>query len=218
MLDLFHSDEVGFALTLPVSYSWSLVGERLTIPYEAPQGRRVNGIGAYCSHGPATGQFVFELCASLPKSKAKKARKSAAERAATHGLEEEQVRTINGPYYVRWIWATAGRPPIYAEGWKRERPMVMVVDNYSVHHCQEVEAELAAFEAAGITLFYLPSYSPELSAIEPIWHDVKHHELPKRSYKTLGELYEAVKKALSRKAEKLIAASVKTAISLRAAA
>ena len=50
MLDLYHSDEVGFALTLPVCYSWSPVGVRLTVNYEASQGRRVDGIGA-CSHG-----------------------------------------------------------------------------------------------------------------------------------------------------------------------
>ena len=218
MLDLYHSDEVGFALTLPVCYSWSLIGERLTVPYEAPQGRRVNGIGAYCSHGVEAGRFVFELCASLPKSKAKKQRKTEAERAATHGLDPEQVGTINGAWYVRWVWSVAGRPAIYPEGWKRERPMALVIDNYSVHHCAEVQAEMTAFAAAGITLFYLPSYSPEMSAIEPIWHDVKHHELPKRSYKTLGQLYQAVKEALARKAEALIAASVKTAISFRAAA
>jgi len=37
-----------------------------------------------------------------------------------------------------------------------------------------VQQELDALAAAGIELFYLPSYSPELSGIEPIWHDVKH--------------------------------------------
>ena len=65
MLDLYHSDEVGFALTLPVCSSGTLKGMRLCLPYEAPQGRRVNGIGAYCTHGVEAGRFVYELCASL---------------------------------------------------------------------------------------------------------------------------------------------------------
>ena len=82
MIDLYHSDEVGFAMTLPVCYSWTLQGMRLYIPYEAPQGRRVNGIGAYCTHGVEAGRFVYELCASLPKSKAKQPRKSPEEQAA----------------------------------------------------------------------------------------------------------------------------------------
>jgi len=218
LIDLYHSDEVGFALTLPVCYSWTLVGLRLIVPYEAPQGRRVNGIGAYCTHGVEAGRFVYELCASLPKSTAKQPRKSPEEQAAKHDLRVEQVGTIDGERFVRFVWKVAGRPAVYPEGWQRERPLVLVVDNYSVHTCDRVKAERAAFEAAGITVFFLPSYSPELSKIEPIWQDVKHHELTKRSYEILGELFRAVDAALTRKANKLLAACSKTTIPFRAAA
>ena len=205
-------------MTLPVCYSWTLQGMRLYIPYEAPQGRRVNGIGAYCTHGVEAGRFVHELCASLPKSKAKQPRKSPEEQAAKHDLRVEQVGTIDGERFVRFDWKVAGRPAVYPEGWQRERPLVLVVDNYSVHTCDRVKAERAAFEAAGITVFFLPSYSPELSKIEPIWQDVKHHELTKRSYEILGELFRAVDAALTRKANKLLAACSKTTIPFRAAA
>ena len=112
MIDLYHSDEVGFALTLPVCYSWTLVGLRLIVPYEAPQGRRVNGIGAYCTHGVEAGRFVYELCASLPKSTAKQPRKSPEEQAAKHDLRVEQVGTIDGERFVRFVWRVAGRPAI----------------------------------------------------------------------------------------------------------
>lgn len=218
MIDLYHSDEVGFAMTMPMCYSWTLVGMRLCVPYEAPQGRRVNGIGAYCTHGVEAGRLVYELCASLPKSTAKQPRKTPEEQAAQHDLRVEQVGTIDAERFVRFVWKVAGRPAIYPEGWQRERPLVMVVDNYSVHKCERVKAEMAAFEAAGITLFFLPSYSPELSGIEPIWQDVKHHELTKRSHEILGELLRAVDEALTRKASKLLAACSKTAIPFRAAA
>jgi DDE superfamily endonuclease len=205
-------------MTLPVCYSWTLAGMRLWVPYEAPQGRRVNGIGAYCTHGVEAGRFVYELCARLPKNTAKKQRKTPAEQAARHGLREEQVGTIDGERFVRFVWRVAGRPPVYPAGWQRERPLVLVVDNYSVHTCERVQQELAAFAAAGITLFFLPSYSPELSGIEPIWHDVKHHRLTKRSYEILGELFQAVDDALTRKADDLLAACSKSAILFRAAA
>jgi transposase len=224
LLDLYHSDEVGFALTLPGCYSWSPVGQRLVVPYEAPQGRRVNGIGAYCTHGVVAGEFVFELCASLPKSKAKRARKTPAERAAAHGLEVEQVGTINAEEYLGFVWSVAGRPAIYPADWKRERPMTLVVDNYSVHKGERVRQELPALAAAGITLFFLPSYSPELSGIEPIWQDVKHHRMTRRSYATLGELYQAIVEALTlkahdlRAAHQLLAAHQESAMSFRAAA
>jgi DDE superfamily endonuclease len=218
LIDLYHSDEVGFAMTLPVCYSWTLEGVRLCLPYEAPQGRRVNGIGAYCTHGVEAGEFLYELCASLPKNTAKKQRKTPEEQAAKHALTVEQVGTIDGERFVRFVWRVAGRPTIYPEGWKRERPLVLVVDNYSVHKCERVQQEREAFAAAGITVFFLPSYSPEMSGIEPIWHDVKHHQMTKRSYEMLGTLFEAVDKTLARKAIALRTAHQKTALSLRAAA
>jgi len=205
-------------MTLPGCYSWTLTGRRLWVPYEAPQGRRVNAIGAYCTHGEEAGRFVYALSARLPKSKAKKQRKTPAEQAAAHDLRAEQVGTIDGEQFVRFVWKVAGRPAIYPEGWQRQRPLVIVLDNYSVHTCARVQQEMAAFAAAGITLFFLPSYSPELSGIEPIWHDVKHHEMTKRSYDLLGALFRAVDETLARKARDLLAASPKSANPFRAAA
>ena len=73
-------------MTLPTCYSWFPIGKVLRIPYEAPQGRRVNAIGAYFSHGRLAGKFVFETYASLPKSRAKKQRKTPEQIAAAHGL------------------------------------------------------------------------------------------------------------------------------------
>jgi DDE superfamily endonuclease len=218
LIDLYHSDEVGFAMTLPGCYSWTLTGMRLTVPYEAPQGRRVNGLGAYCTHGVEAGRFVYELCASLPKNTAKKQRKTPEEQAAKHGLQGEQVGKIDGERFVQFVWRVAGRPERYPEGWQRQRPLLLVIDNYSVHQGERVQEERAAWAAAGITVFYLPSYSPELSGIEPIWHDVKHHQMTKRSYEILGELFQAVDEALTRKANDLMAAHSKAASSFRAAA
>lgn len=188
------------------------------MPYEAPQGRRVNALGAYFSHGVAAGKFCFATWGTLPKSAAKNPRLSLVERARLHGLHAEEVGPIDGERLVQFLWQVGGRPLVYTDDWRRERPLVIVLDNYSVHKSQAVKAALPALERAGITLFYLPSYSPELSEIEPIWQRVKHHEMRKRSYTLLGTLKQAVEAALTRKATALLAAHQKTVHSLPQAA
>jgi DDE superfamily endonuclease len=215
---LCHLDEAGFAPTLPTTYSWSSVGERLEVPYEAPEGRRVNAVGAYFSHGPQAGEFHSQSWASLPKSRAKKQVPSLTEQAATHQLMPEEVGRIDSARLLGFIWKIAGRPTIPPGNWRRERELVIVLDNYSVHKSQEVRAAQPLLAAANVTLWYLPSYSPELSEIEPIWHGVKHRELVRRSYEVLGELKREVDASLARKAVALRATRCKTAdLSRRAA-
>lgn len=194
------------------------MGERLSIPYEAPQGRRVNAIGAYFSHGPLAGRFEFETYARLPESRAKKRRVSLAEQAAAHGLSVEEVGPIDGERYLRFVWKIAGRPEVDPEDWHRERPLVIWVDNYSVHKSEPVRQALAALERAGIRICYLPSYTPELSKMEPIWQDVKYHEMPQRSHTQVQELKRATDEALARKAADLLAARAETTNLLRRAA
>jgi transposase len=194
------------------------VGERLMIPYEAPQGRRVNAIGAYFSHGPLAGRFEFETYARLPESRAKKRRVSLEEQAAAHGLTIEEVGPIESERYLRFVWKMAGRPELYPADWRRERELVIWVDNYSVHKSERVREELPELERAGITICYLPSYTPELSKIEPIWQDVKYHRMTTRSHNEVGELKRATEAALSQKAADLLAANTETANLLRRAA
>jgi hypothetical protein len=186
------------------------VGQVLRIPYEAPQGRRVNAIGAYFSHGPMAGHFEFDTYARLPKSRAKKQRKTPQQIAAAHGLTPEEVGPIDSERYLAFVWEVAGRPEGAAADWKRERPLFMVVDNYSVHTSQPVQEAIPELEAANLFFFYLPSYSPQLSRIEPIWNAVKHHEMPVRSHSKVKDLKEAVDAALEKKAEALLAAQQET--------
>ncbi len=100
-----------------------------------------------------------------------------AQRAATQGLTPEDVGVIDSEVFLAFVWQLAGRPLDAPPGWKRERPLAVVVDNYSVHKGDRVRAEWAALQAADIYLVYLPAYSPELSRIEAIWNDVKYHQL-----------------------------------------
>ncbi len=198
-------------MTLPTGSSWGPVGKPLRVPYEAPQGRRLNVIGGYFSHGPLRGQFEFASFASLPKSRSKRCRKTLAQQAAEHGLTAAAVGVIDSEVFLGFVWHLAGRPVDVPEGWRRERPLVVVVDNYQVHKSERVKAELPQLNAAAVYLFYLPAYSPELSEIEPIWHDVKYHELTERSHQQLSGLKRAVDMALLRKRIELRQRAAQTA-------
>jgi hypothetical protein len=188
--------------------------------------RRRVGRHRLTSRGPSLRSALWSATAGRwpswisgwPKSRAKKARKAVAEQAAAHGVREEEVGPIDGERFVAFVWRVAGRPEVYPAGWKRERPLVIVIDNYPVHKGERVQQALTAWERAGMTLIYLPAYRPELSRIEPIWGAVRHHEMKRRGYPELAALKRAVEEALARKAEKLRAELTKSAMLLRAAA
>jgi DDE superfamily endonuclease len=203
VIDLCHLDEAGFALTLPTTYSWYPRGQRLRVPYQAPQGRRVNVIGAYFTHGPDAGRLAYRSWAVLPKSRARQPRTTPAERAAAQGLTVEEVGPIDAERLVAFLWQIAGRPAAAAPTWRRARPLVIALDNYSVHTSQTVVAARPQLAAANVELVYLARYCPEQSGIEPVWNDVKQHQIPTRSFEQVADLKQAVDDALARKAQHL---------------
>ncbi len=210
MIDLCHLDEAGFALTLPPTYSWFPQGDRLRVPYQAPQGRRVNVIGAYVTHGPDAGRLDYRSWAVLPKSRAKKPRTTPEERAATHGLRVDEVGPIDADRLVAFLWQIAGRPTEAAPDWRRGRPLVIALDNYSVDTSQTVHTAQPLLAAANVELVYLARYCPEQSGIEPIWNDVKAHHIPVRSFEQVADLKHAVDDALAHKAQLLQRAPAQT--------
>jgi len=216
LLDVCHIDEAGMAMTLPTSYTWSPVGQTLSVPFEANCGRRLNLIGGYFSHGPLAGHFEYEIYLGLPKSKAKKTKGQIVK--LPEGVTKDEVGPIDAERLVAFFWRLAGRPSICSSDWKRIRPLYIWLDNYSVHTSQAVKEAVPELEAADIHLIYLPAYSPELSDIEPIWNDVKYHEMSQRSFTDILELRTEAKAALDRKAIKPMAAQSKTTELLRAAA
>jgi putative transposase len=203
LIDLCHLDEVGFAMTLPTTYSWCPQGEQLHVPYQAPQGRRVNAIGAHFTHGPEAGRLEYQSWAVLPKSRAKQPRKTPEERAAAHGLTVDDVGPIDAERVVDFVWQVAGRPEDAPADWQRARPLLIALDNYSVHTSQTIQDASAHWLDANVHLVYLARYCPEQSRIEPVWNDVKQHHLPTRSFERVADLKHAVDDALARKAELL---------------
>jgi hypothetical protein len=188
---------------LPTTYTWFPQGQRLRVPYQAPQGRRVNVIGAYFTHGPEAGRLAYRSWAVLPKSRARKPRTTPEERAAAHGLRADEVGPIDAERLVAFFWQVAGRPADAPPTWKRARPLAIALDNYSVHTSQTVAAAQPQLAAANVVLVYLARYCPEQSGIEPIWNDVKQHQIPIRSFAQVVDLKHAVDDALAHKAQLL---------------
>ncbi len=173
--DLWYLDESGFAPTLPTGYTWARTRVRALVWDEPPQNRRLNVLGALAPCGDAAG-----LVWTAPTAK------------------------IDSATFLEFVWRdVAGLPAPPLElptGYRRARPCIIVLDNASAHTSKAVKATLPALAAAGVTLSYLPPYSPELNQIEALWRHVKYEELPVRSYRTLEALRTAVTDALNRHA------------------
>jgi hypothetical protein len=184
-------------MTLSNAYSWSPVGKRVYVPYEAPQGRRVNAMAALF-HGSRRLEFVTR--ARAPKTKRKPFSILAT------GLSPDEIGVLNAETLIAFIWHIAGRPADAPADWRREKPLVVVLDNYSVHVGKQVQQERKKWRDADIGLFFLPSYSPELSAMEPLWHDVKQHRMRRLSRDSLLDLKRDVDATLTEKAACLVSA------------
>jgi putative transposase len=76
-------------------------------------------------------------------------------------------------------------------------PRVVVLDNAGLHTSRVIRAARAALARRGIYLYYLPPYSPELNEIEPVFRQVKYHEIPERSHKTRPGLRWAVEEGFA---------------------
>ena len=171
LCDLWYLDESGFAPTLPTGYTWARTGTRALVWDEPPQGRRLNVLGALAPYGD-TPALVW----TAPPGK------------------------IDSTVLLDFLWREVARLPApparLPADYRRARPCIVVVDNASAHTSTAVKAALPALAAAGVTVYYLPPYSPELNRIEELWRQVKYHELPVRSYRTLADLRAAVEQAM----------------------
>ena len=137
-----------------MSYSWTKRGVRKQIPYENPQGRRVNVLAAYSPLGPQP--------------------------ALTWGL---QRGSLVAGQFVDFLYQIPRLP---------DKPLVVVVDNGSLHRNWVVQEALPALRQDRIYLYFLPPYSPELNDIEAIFGVIKRQELPERRYTSYETLEEAI--------------------------
>lgn len=84
-------------------------------------------------------------------------------------------------------------------------PTVVVLDNGSIHRSTDTRAAIPALWRRGLYLYFLPAYSPDLTAIETAFRAIKHHEMPERRYATVPALLDAVNTAFATYEQALIA-------------
>jgi transposase len=56
-------------------------------------------------------------------------------------------------------------------------PLTVILDNASIHKAKAIQPILAHLKQQGLTLYFLPPYSPELNRIELLWHKMKYEWL-----------------------------------------
>jgi len=77
-------------------------------------------------------------------------------------------------------------------------PTVLVLDNASIHRARLVQERRTGWADKGLTLCFLPAYSPELNKIELLWHRCKHYWLAPADYVCDRTLQERVAHVLAR--------------------
>jgi transposase len=74
------------------------------------------------------------------------------------------------------------------------KPTVVILDNASYHKSKKFKAELSKWSNRGLTLLYLPPYSPQLNIIEILWKFMKYYWIEYTAYLSYDNLLKYVKK------------------------
>jgi transposase len=82
-------------------------------------------------------------------------------------------------------------------------PRVVVLDNAGIHTSKVVKAARRGLAKLGIYLYYLPAYSPELNLIEPVFKQLKHHDIPIRSHTSKADLRQSVEGGFETRRQRL---------------
>ncbi len=73
---------------------------------------------------------------------------------------------------------------------------VVIVDNAPIHTSNQFRDNLEKWEKKGLSVKYLPAYSPELNKIEILWRFIKYQWLPLSSYNSVKDLDENLENVL----------------------
>jgi len=76
------------------------------------------------------------------------------------------------------------------------KPTVVVLDNATPHKATLIQQARAGWAERGVTIFYLPPYSPHLNLAEHLWKQLKHYWLQAEMYCSKEVLFYNVTLAL----------------------
>jgi transposase len=75
-------------------------------------------------------------------------------------------------------------------------PTVVVMDNASIHTSEAFQEEIPKWEKKGLSIFYLPKYSPELNLIEILWRFMKYAWIEFWAYTSFAHLVQYVEEVI----------------------
>jgi transposase len=78
----------------------------------------------------------------------------------------------------------------------RTKTTVIAMDQASIHRNQKIENKRLEWEAKGVYIFWLPTYSPHLNLIEILWRFMKYEWIELNAYESLEALVEYIEKVL----------------------
>jgi transposase len=77
-----------------------------------------------------------------------------------------------------------------------DKPTVIVVDRSSIHISDAIEDKLPEWQERGLSIFVLPSYSPQLNLIEILWRFIKYEWIEIDAYTSWKAFVASVEKIL----------------------
>ena len=69
-----------------------------------------------------------------------------------------------------------------------KKPTIVVIDNASIHTSDEFNSNIERWKKLNLTIYRIPTYSPELNVIEIVWRKIKYEWLPFEAYKSFADL------------------------------
>lgn len=76
------------------------------------------------------------------------------------------------------------------------QPTVVILDNTPIHTSDAVKERIPEWEKCGLSLYFLPTYSPELNLIEILWRFIKYQWLSVSAYESFGKLKSALREII----------------------
>ena len=78
-----------------------------------------------------------------------------------------------------------------------KRPTTLIIDNASTHTSNEFNENLERWKERDLTIYRIPTYSPELNIIEIVWRKIKYEWLPFSAYESYNSLKQELFNVLS---------------------
>lgn len=103
----------------------------------------------------------------------------------------------NSMLFIRLLWELVQTHP-------EAKVIHVILDNYSIHHTQQVEVTLQTPQGQRIKLHFLPPYCPDYNAIERTWQDLHANVTRNHRCASMAELMQQVRHYLGRRNVELL--------------